>query len=98
MKFKANTSSRIVGGSKVFLGELPYQASLQFWGTTFHFAGGSLINSRWVVTTAHGLIGIAENSVNIVLGIVRLDATITNRRSSEIRIHPFFDKTTFLNE
>ncbi|XP_070492355.1 chymotrypsin-2-like [Chironomus tepperi] len=95
---RPNSSSRIIGGRIAVPGELPNQASLQFWGTTFHFAGGSLINARWVVTTAHGVFGLAGNSVNIILGITNLNSPFVNRRSSEIRIHPLYDKPTLLND
>ncbi|CAG9812256.1 unnamed protein product [Chironomus riparius] len=90
--------SKILGGRNAALGEIPYQASLQYWGTTFHFASGVLLNSRWVVTTAQGVFGRAGNSVNIILGIVRRDVTFTNRQSMEIRIHPMFDFNTRHND
>jgi len=80
------------------LGTIPYQAALQYFGTTFFFAGGVLLNNRWVLTTAHGLFGRAMNSVNIALGIHRLDVTFTPRQSMEIRIHPLFNVVTLANE
>jgi secreted trypsin-like serine protease len=80
------------------LGTIPYQAALQYWGTTFFFAGGVLLNSRWVVTTAHGLFGRGATSINIALGIHRLDVAFTHRQSMEIRIHPLFDVVTLANE
>lgn len=93
-----NSTSRILGGTNVNLGAIPYQAALQYWGTTFFFAGGSLLNSRWVLTTAHGLFGRATNSINIALGIHRLDVAFTTRQSMEIRTHPLFNVVTLANE
>ncbi|XP_075433150.1 chymotrypsinogen A-like [Ascaphus truei] len=44
--------ARIVNGENAVSGSWPWQASLQD-RTGFHFCGGSLINSLWVVTAAH---------------------------------------------
>ncbi|KAL7015784.1 hypothetical protein ACKWTF_016675 [Chironomus riparius] len=90
--------SKILGGRNAALGEIPYQASLLYWGTDFHFASGVLLNSRWVLTTAKGLFGRAGNSVNIALGIIRRDVPFTHRQSMEIRIHPMFDFNTRQND
>lgn len=57
-----------------------------------------MLNTRWVVTTAKGLVGRAQNSVNIVLGTNRIDIPVTSRQSNEIRIHPFYDQPTQANE
>ncbi|XP_076763344.1 trypsin-like [Xylocopa sonorina] len=46
---------RIVGGSEAEQGKYPWQVSLQ-WGliSSFsHFCGGSILNSKWVVTAGH---------------------------------------------
>jgi len=95
--FLAHSSSRILGGRNVFLGELPYQVSLRYWGTTDHFAGGVVLNSRWVLTTAHGVLIHPGNGIDIILGIIRVD-TGESLRSSEIRVHPLFDNILLLNE
>ena len=86
----ANRESRILGGRNAFPGEVPYQASLRYWGSTFHFAGGVLVNTRYVVTGAYNLRGRAANSINIVLGIVSLDTGVINRQSDYIVIHDQF--------
>ncbi|XP_038610259.1 LOW QUALITY PROTEIN: chymotrypsinogen A-like [Tachyglossus aculeatus] len=44
--------ARIVNGEEAKPGSWPWQVSLQD-GTGWHFCGGSLINSQWVVTAAH---------------------------------------------
>jgi len=95
--FIADFSSRILGGRNVFLGELPYQVSLRYWGTTNHFAGGVLLNTRWILTTAHGVFIHPGNGIDIILGIIRVD-TGESLRSSEIRVHPLFDRILLLNE
>lgn len=80
------------------LGQVPFQASLRGWGTTFHFGGGVLISNRWVLTTAHNVVGRARDSIQIALGIVNLSATFTSRRSDTITIHPQFNAVTMQNE
>lgn len=42
---------RIVGGIELDITEVPYQASLQYYGK--HFCGGSIINNEWILTAAH---------------------------------------------
>ncbi|XP_072262861.1 chymotrypsinogen A-like isoform X3 [Pyxicephalus adspersus] len=56
--------ARIVNGENAVSGSWPWQVSLQD-RTGFHFCGGSLVNSLWVVTAAH--CGVTT-SHNVVLG------------------------------
>lgn len=42
---------RIVGGFRVDIAQVPWQASLQFNG--FHKCGASIISDRWLLTAAH---------------------------------------------
>jgi len=46
---------RVVGGVEAVPHSWPWQVSLQvqYGGDQFHFCGGSLINSQWVVSAAH---------------------------------------------
>ncbi|XP_018423264.1 PREDICTED: chymotrypsinogen A-like isoform X1 [Nanorana parkeri] len=44
--------ARVVNGETAVSGSWPWQVSLQYT-SGFHFCGGSLINSLWVVTAAH---------------------------------------------
>lgn len=41
---------KIVGGYTCAVNSVPYQVSLN---SGYHFCGGSLINSQWVVSAAH---------------------------------------------
>lgn len=47
----AYSSGKIVGGFQIDIAEVPYQVSLQRSG--YHFCGGSIIGTQWVLTAAH---------------------------------------------
>lgn len=94
---RQSSSSRILGGRNALIGELPYQVSLRHWSTTDHFAGGVLLNSRWILTAAHGVFILPENGIDIIFGSVRVDVG-ESVRSSEIRVHPLFDPNLLSNE
>lgn len=46
-----SASERIVGGTDATIDEWPWQVSLQYKNQ--HLCGGSIINSKWVITAAH---------------------------------------------
>lgn len=98
IKFLANGNERIVGGHPAALGQVPFIASLRAHSTTFHFAGAVIISNRWLLSVAHKLVGRANNSITIMLGIVSLTSSGTSRRSDTINIHPAFDFVTMANE
>ncbi|XP_021334565.2 transmembrane protease serine 3 isoform X1 [Danio rerio] len=50
-------SARIVGGNLSAEGQFPWQVSLHFQNE--HLCGGSIITSRWILTAAHCVYGIA---------------------------------------
>ncbi|WP_407808037.1 trypsin-like serine protease, partial [Staphylococcus aureus] len=42
---------RIVGGSSISISSVPWQISLQYYGS--HICGGSIISANYIVTAAH---------------------------------------------
>lgn len=57
-------SDRLYGGNVPFLGEFPWTALIQYRkpnGDLLFSCGGSLINSRYVLTAAHCISGIPKN-------------------------------------
>lgn len=89
-------SGRIVGGSNVNLGQVPYMATLQSL-TGNHFCGGSILNTRWILTSASCTAGRAANSINVRVGTITRGSG-TNYRSANIIAHPLFDPITLANE
>ncbi|XP_017835602.1 trypsin beta-like [Drosophila busckii] len=57
---------RIVGGTATTIGNYPYQISLQRNGG--HSCGGSIYNSRVIVTAAHCLQGVSASALRIRAG------------------------------
>merc|ERR1712170_296045 len=57
--------TKIIGGDDAYVGQLPHQASLEFFGS--HSCGASLISQSWLVTAAH-CVGYSTSFYTIVLG------------------------------
>jgi secreted trypsin-like serine protease len=65
-----SSSESIVGGQNAQPGQFPWQISLQFKsGQQFsHGCGGSILNSRWIVTAGHCVQGVTRKSLRVVAG------------------------------
>ncbi|XP_028632232.1 cationic trypsin-3 isoform X1 [Grammomys surdaster] len=85
---------KIVGGYTCQKNSLPYQVSLN---AGYHFCGGSLINSQWVVSAAHCYksriqVGLGEHNIHATEGGEQfIDATKAIR-------HPNFNANTLNND
>lgn len=88
-------SGRIVGGANVNLGQVPFMASLS--SNNIHFCGGSILNYRWILTSAKCTAGRAVNSVNVNVGTITLGGGVSYR-SANIIPHPLFDPRTLAYE
>ncbi|XP_066587729.1 chymotrypsin-2-like [Prorops nasuta] len=69
----AHRVKRIVGGTKVVRGEIPYQISLRAFGQ--HICGGALIDNGTVITAAHCLCDLVEEpyeGITVIIGSINL--------------------------
>lgn len=58
---RARASSKIVGGSKTFLGEFPWLAMIFYSKSEKNECGGAIINNEFILTAAHCLSGTILN-------------------------------------
>ncbi|XP_040265432.1 chymotrypsinogen A-like [Bufo bufo] len=89
--------ARIVNGENAVSGSWPWQVSLQDY-TGFHFCGGSLINSLWVVTAAH--CGVTT-SHRVILGEFDRSSSaepIQTKTISRVFRHPSYNSFTIAND
>ncbi|XP_062327666.1 transmembrane protease serine 9-like isoform X2 [Osmerus eperlanus] len=96
---QAPLSSKIVGGQDAPVGGWPWQVSLQ--RSAFHFCGGSLINSQWVLTAAHCFPRSSTPNLQVIMGAKSLEQASPNQVSSsveQITCHPNYDTTSQNND
>uniref|UniRef100_A0A1Q3G3B5 Putative trypsin-like serine protease n=1 Tax=Culex tarsalis TaxID=7177 RepID=A0A1Q3G3B5_CULTA len=84
----------IVGGGDA--GPTPYQASLQ--RHRGHFCGGTIIDSRWILTAAHCLSGLNPNDVTVLVGTTQLSRGGFRFRADQFFLHPNWDRTKARND
>ncbi|XP_017908262.1 PREDICTED: putative serine protease 47 [Capra hircus] len=92
---KSKVMGRIYGGRDVEAGQWPWQASLRSQGS--HICGAVLINSSWLLSTAHCFLkkSKAPENYRVLLGSTQLyQHTPQTREVSVSRIitHPDFEK------
>ena len=61
----AQRATRIVGGKFTEVNEYPWQAGLVSKGGSTVWCGGSLVNSKWVLTAAHCTDGSSPSSLQV---------------------------------
>ncbi|XP_037081616.1 chymotrypsinogen A-like [Pollicipes pollicipes] len=88
----ANRRSRVVGGTETDVNEYPWQAGLVRPGGTRTFCGGSVINSRYVLTAAHCTAGASASQIQVLLGDHRISVPDGETRYPVVQIlqHPQF--------
>lgn len=76
----------IINGEIKEIETFPFQVSLM--QGTFHFCGGTVVNSRWVLTAAHCVVDRLPGDVEVLLGTAELQTGGTRHTVGAIRIHP----------
>ncbi|MBD5000848.1 trypsin-like serine protease, partial [Xanthomonas citri pv. citri] len=98
--------NKIVGGTAVSPGDIPFQISFQdtSFGLNFHFCGGSVYTEEWMITAGHCVAGENFNSP-VNLRIVAGDNDLSTEEGTEqavavIRIiqHEDYDSGTTAND
>nr|XP_012148108.1 PREDICTED: chymotrypsin-2-like [Megachile rotundata] len=87
---------KIVGGTLAEDGQYPYQASLRFRNR--HFCGGSVLNTRWILTAAHCLSSFNDTAVTVVLGTNALDKGGDEYQSEKVIVHPRYSSALIRND
>lgn len=79
-------SQAIVGGSTVANGAYPFMASVQSDG--YHFCGGSVISSTWVLTAAHCVPDGKATGLTVRVGSNNNTSGGTVIPVTEVKVHP----------
>ncbi|XP_004608403.2 trypsin [Sorex araneus] len=92
--FPADDDDKIVGGYACGRNSVPYQVSLN---SGYHFCGGSLINSQWVVSAAH----CYKSRIQVRLGEHNIEVTEGGEQfinSAKVIRHPRYNGNTIDND
>jgi len=90
-----SSSERILGGSFAVNGQHPWQVAIFYNGNIN--CGGSLLNSRWVLSAAHCFVGFTYSFITFKVGIVSL-STGTAIGWTTIVPHPQYNSNDFSND
>uniref|UniRef100_A0A1L8EGF7 Putative chymotrypsin-2-like protein n=1 Tax=Haematobia irritans TaxID=7368 RepID=A0A1L8EGF7_HAEIR len=90
------TDVRVIGGSDVPEGALPYQVSIQ---NTFgeHVCGGSILSPQWILTAAHCLEWPKEY-LKVVTGTVNWTKPDAEHFVDDLRVHCLHNKPMYHND
>jgi len=76
---------RIIGGSEVSIVQFPWQVSLRMTSRNNHYCGGSLLNTKFVVTAAHCVKDQRESNIKVVMGSTTLKSLSPNAKSVSVK-------------
>lgn len=95
----ATPAQAIVGGYQAEPGQFPFMASVQLKeygdGTDGHICGGSIIDSRWILTAAHCMVDTKPSEVQVGVGRTNIDDFSTGQTldADRIVVHPDYEDT-----
>lgn len=98
---------RIVGGHDAQPGELPFQVAIQrkfyFGSGSFHWCGGSIIDSEHVLTAGHCVFGLPTAELIVYAGVLNNSWQTAQenrvvRHVTEVFLHEEFDIDTYIND
>ena len=83
----------IVNGEDADIGDFPFQVALRTSDSQFQFCGGTLINSRYVLTAAHCVFGAPADAILVYAGSADLNTGGEFIKVQAVRSHPEFGQT-----
>lgn len=90
--------SRIVNGSTAHIGQFPHQVSLRTHRKKEHFCGGSIINTRWIITAAHCSYQRPVRSIIAIVGTNELTSGGIAHDIESVHLHPDYNPRMFDND
>lgn len=90
------TDTRVIGGTDVPVGALPYQVSIQ---TTFgeHICGGSIIAPEWILTAAHCM-EWPKQYLKVVTGTVNWTVPDAVYMVEDVKMHCLYNQPMYHND
>ena len=83
----------IVNGEDADIEVFPFQVALRTTATQFQFCGGTLLNSRYVLTAAHCVFGTPADEIEVLIGSADLNSGGERVNVQAVRSHPEFGAT-----
>ena len=83
----------IVNGEDADIEDFPFQVALRTSDSQFQFCGGTLINSRYVLTAAHCVFGAPADAIEVYAGSADLNTGGEQIKVQAVRSHPEFGQT-----